>query len=85
MSFAVLIPTAGTGSRLGALTRYINKSLVSIDNRPAICHIIERFPDDAEFVVALGYRGDLVEDFLRMAYPRKAFRFVRISPYEGED
>lgn len=84
MSFAVLIPTAGTGSRLGALTRYINKSLVSIDNRPAICHIIERFPDEAEFVVALGYRGDLVEDFLRMAYPGKAFRFVRVSPYEGE-
>lgn len=60
MTERVCIPTAGTGSRLGSLTRYINKSLVAVDNRPTISHIIERYPDDAEFVIALGHKGHLV-------------------------
>jgi choline kinase len=84
MPYRVLIPAAGTGSRLGELTRYINKSLVSVDNRPAICHIIEQFPEDAEFVIALGHKGDLVRDFLDMAYPERKFCYSFVSPFEGE-
>lgn len=83
MAYRVLIPTAGTGSRLGELTRYINKSLVGLDNRPVICHIIEQFPDDAEFVIALGHKGDLVRDFLQMAYPDRTFFFCPVDPWEG--
>jgi len=83
MSFRVLIPTAGTGSRLGDATHYLNKSLVSIANRPTISHIIELFPDDVEFVVALGHKGQLVKDFLKMAYPNRKFFFADVYPFEG--
>jgi hypothetical protein len=83
MSYRVLIPTAGTGSRLGNLTRYLNKSLVGIANRPTICHIIDRFPTDTEFVVALGHKGTLVKEFLTLAYPRRRFFFVEVAPFEG--
>lgn len=83
MSYRVLIPTAGTGSRLGEMTRYVNKSLVSIANRPAICHVIEQFPHSAEFVIALGYKGHLVQEFLELAYPKRKFYFVRVNPFEG--
>lgn len=83
MTFRVLIPTAGTGSRLGDLTRYVNKSLVSIANRPVICHIIEQFPEDAEFVIPLGHKGELVKDFLSLAYPEKTFFFAEVFPFEG--
>lgn len=84
MSFRVVIPTAGTGSRLGKLTKYINKSLVTISLRPAICHLIEKFPKDCEFVIALGYKGNLVRDFLELVYPDKTFFFVEVDIYEGE-
>ena len=83
MSFRVCIPCAGTGARLGEMTRFINKSLVSIANRPTLCHLIERFPQDAEFVIALGHKGHLVREFLTLAYPARRFYFVDVMPFEG--
>ncbi|HML73033.1 MAG TPA: phosphotransferase [Anaerohalosphaeraceae bacterium] len=83
MSYRVLIPTAGTGSRLGELTRYLNKSLVTIGNRPVLACLIEQFPKDVEFVVALGCKGNLVREFLSLAYPRRTFLFAVVNPFEG--
>lgn len=83
MTYRVCIPTAGTGSRLGELTRYLNKSLVGIANRPTLSHIVEQFPADAEFVVALGHKGHLVREFVALAYPERKFIFVDVEPFEG--
>jgi choline kinase len=84
MSYRVVIPTAGIGTRLKGLTRYINKSLVGIANRPTISHLIEQFPQDCEFVIALGHKGELVRDFLELAYPDRAFIFANVDPYQGK-
>ena len=84
MAYKVCIPTAGTGSRLEGLTRHINKSLVSINNRPSICYILEKFPSDAKIVIALGYKGDLVREFLELAYPNRKFDYVKVELFEGE-
>ena len=84
MSYRVCIPTAGTGSRLGELTRYLNKSLVGIANRPTICHLIEQFPSDTEFVIALGHKGNLVQEFLGLAYPDRHIDYAHVDPFEGE-
>lgn len=80
----VFIPTAGTGSRLYPLTKYLNKSLISVNNKPVISHIIEQYPDNTQFVIALGYRGDLVKQFLELVYPNKTFYFVTINKFIGE-
>ena len=40
----VFIPTAGIGSRLKEKTYNLNKSLLNINNKPIISHIIESFP-----------------------------------------
>ena len=84
MSYKVLIPTAGTGSRLGGATKYLNKSLISLGNRPALSRIIDLFPKDTEFVIATGYKGELVKEFLSLAYPGRKFQYVDILLYEGE-
>jgi len=83
MSYRVVIPTAGTGSRLGRLTKHLNKSLVSIAHRPTLSHLIEQFPEDCEFVIALGHKGELVREFLELAYPHRTFFFAEVDPYEG--
>ena len=62
MRYRVFIPTAGTGSRLGKMTKYLNKSLLCIANRPVLSHLIEKFPRDCEFIIALGFKGKLVKD-----------------------
>ena len=84
MGYKVLIPTAGTGSRLGGMTKYINKSLIGIGNRPAISHIIESFPKDTEFVIPTGYKGELVKEFISLAYPDRKVQFADVLLYEGE-
>jgi hypothetical protein len=83
MSYRVLLPTAGTGSRLEELTRFLNKSLISIANRPALSHLIDQFPADVEFVIALGHKGGLVREFLSLAYPERTFFFAEVNPFEG--
>ena len=59
----IIIPTSGTGSRLNNLTKYINKSLIKLGNKFAICYIIESYPIETEFIITLGYKGTLVKDF----------------------
>ncbi|HLB42247.1 MAG TPA: phosphotransferase [Gammaproteobacteria bacterium] len=83
MTYRVCIPTAGTGSRLGKLTQYINKSLISIAHRPLLSHVIEQFPEEVDFVIALGHKGHLVREFLELAYPHRRFFFAEVSPFEG--
>ena len=68
MKYRVLLPTAGLGTRLGNLSKNVNKALVAVDNKPVISHVIEKFPKDVEIVVALGYKGNLVRDYLQMAH-----------------
>jgi len=79
----VLITTSGTGSRLGDLTNYTNKSLVPIGDKYCISHIIDLYPNNTEFVITLGYFGNLVKDFLELAYPDKSFKFIDVNPYKG--
>lgn len=80
----VLIPTAGTGSRLGGKTKYLNKSLISLSNKPVLSRLIEKFPADTEFIIATGYKGELVKEYLSLAHPDTLIRFVDILLYEGE-
>jgi NDP-sugar pyrophosphorylase family protein len=79
----VLITTSGTGSRLGHATRYVNKSLVKVGDKYAICHILDLYDSDTEFVITVGYLGQQVVDFLMMAYPEKRFTFVWVDKYQG--
>lgn len=79
----VLIPCAGTGSRLGELTTYYNKALLQFGKRAVISNIIESYPEDASFLVALGFGGAHVRQYLELAYPERFIEFVEIFPYEG--
>ena len=84
MTYRVVIPNAGIGSRLEDLTKNLNKSLVSVANRPILSHLIDKFPKKCDFVIPLGYKGKLVRSFIELAYPDRIFHFVNVSPYEGK-
>lgn len=77
MTHKVFIPCAGVGSRLKEHTgNHINKALVSVNHKPVISHIVEKFPVETNFVIALGHKGQDVKDFLSLAYPERHFTFV---------
>ncbi len=82
--FKVLITTSGVGARLGEITKFTNKSLVRIGNKPVISYIIEKYPVETKFVITLGYYGGQVRDYLELAYPDRSFEFITIDKYEGE-
>ena len=82
--YRVLIPSAGLGSRVKGVSKNLNKALLTIGDKPVISHIIEKFSEDIEFVIPLGYKGDTIKQFLTLAYPTRTFIFENVDPYEGK-
>ena len=81
--YKVLIPSAGLGTRLGDFSKNLNKALVSLDNKPVISHVIEKFPKHVEIVIALGHKGELLRDYLEMAHSDRQITCVNIENYCG--
>lgn len=84
MKKTVLITTSGIGERLGVLTKYTNKSLVNVGDKYALCYIIENYEIETNFIITVGYCGNLVKDFLLLSYPLHSFTFVEIDNYVGD-
>lgn len=61
----VVILAGGYGSRLGHVTELIPKPMVEIGGRPIIWHIMKIYASFGfnEFVVALGYKGNVIKDY----------------------
>ena len=76
MPLRVVIPTAGLGQRLQDLTKNLNKSLVTIANKPVISHIMNSFPEKTEFVIPIGYQGNKVKSF-KTCLSKKIFFFCK--------
>jgi len=83
MSSKICILAAGRGTRLGKTAKLLSKALHPVKGRAAITWIIEKFPSDAQFVIAIGYLGDQVVDYLSLAHPEGNFQYVRIEDFDG--
>ncbi len=70
----VVILAGGYGTRLAELTQEIPKPLVEIGGRPILWHIMNIYAAQGfkDFVVALGYKGDLIKDYFLNYYARSA-------------
>ena len=84
MSYKVFIPSAGLGTRLGEFSKSLNKALVSLDNKPVISHVIEKFPKHVEIIVAVGHKGHMVKNYLQMAHSDRQIKCIDIENYSGE-
>lgn len=60
----VFIPCAGLGTRAKVSTETLPKPLISISGKPLIARVIEQYPSDTEFVIALGYQREIIKQFL---------------------
>ena len=83
MNKTIVIPAAGTGSRLGEYTQNYNKAMCTLGPKPVISYIIEKFDDNDEIILLLGYKGDLLKQVINMCYPNKNIKFVNVDIFEG--
>ena len=74
---AILI-AAGRGKRLGAHTEEIPKCMVDVAGRPILGWVWQAFVAAGidELVVIRGYRGDVLEQFVRSLVPHERVVFV---------
>jgi choline kinase len=83
MKRTVVIPAAGLGARLGDFTKNYSKAMCTLGKMPIISHIIEKFTNEDEIIVLLGYKGDLLEQCVTSCHPDKNIKFVTVDKYEG--
>ena len=84
MKYKVVIPSAGIGRRLGLHTKHINKGIVSIGDKPAICRVIDKFDDNLEIIILVGYKSEILIEVVKQFYPSRKIKFVDVDKYEGE-
>jgi NDP-sugar pyrophosphorylase family protein len=83
MKYKLFIPCAGTGSRLKYLTKNKNKALIKVGGKEVIRHIIDKFKENIPIIIAIGYQGKQVKNFLKKIYPKRDITFIEVDNYEG--
>lgn len=80
----VCIIAAGTGSRLGEISKKCHKTLLPYKEKAIISHIIEKFSLNTEIVIAVGYLKEQIIDYIRLFYSDRNINFVDVDVYEGK-
>ena len=78
-----ILAAGGSGPDMGALAEYVNRGVLPVNNKATISYIVEKFPKNVEFVVAVGYKKETIIDYLKLAHPERKFTFVTIKKFSG--
>jgi len=84
MKFKVCILAAGVGTRMSPLTDKINKSLLPVDFKAVLSHIIEKFDLEIEIVIAVGHLKETILEYLECAHKDRNLTIVEVDQYVGE-
>ena len=77
----VVILAGGYGTRLSELTKYIPKPMVEIGGYPILWHIMQIYAAHGfnDFVIALGYKGNLIKEFFIDYYTNHSDLIVNLK------
>jgi glucose-1-phosphate thymidylyltransferase len=73
-----IVPAAGIGTRLRPHTHTLPKALLYVAGRPIISHILDevRELDVSSVVLIVGYKGDLIQEYVDNEYPELKIDYV---------
>ena len=72
-----IILCGGKGTRLGTLGERVPKTLLPLNGKPCLQHIVENYMGKGyrEFVLCIGHRGEMVVDFCTQQLPGATFEW----------
>jgi len=79
----VCIIAAGTGSRLGEISKNCHKTLIPYNHKAVLTNIIERFKPDIEIVIAVGHLKEQIIEYIDFYHPERNIKFIEVDPYIG--
>ncbi len=81
----VIVPAAGVGTRLRPHTYTLPKALLHVAGKPIISHILDEVRDlePSGVVVIVGYKGDLIREYVAEQYPYLPVEFVAQEERRG--
>ena len=82
-NYKLCILSAGKGTRNRSIEG-LHKSLLPVENRSTISYIIEKFHEEVEIVIALGYKAEQVRSYIETVFPNRNIRFVFVENFEGK-
>ena len=77
----VVILAGGMGTRISEYTKVIPKPMIKICGKPIIHRIIEHYIryGHKEFIVALGYKGNLIKNYFNKKKFLKILKFTLLT------
>jgi glucose-1-phosphate thymidylyltransferase len=80
-----IIPAAGVGTRLRPHTHTLPKALLYVAGKPIIAHILDDVVPlkPSTIVLIVGYKGELIEQWVRKQYPKLPVEFVYQAERRG--
>ena len=84
MKYKVCILAAGIGSRMKPFTDHINKSLLPVNFKAVISHIIEKFDTSIEIVIAVGHLKKEIIEYLDCAHNDRKLTIVEVDKFTGK-
>jgi len=80
MEYKVCILAAGENKKVSYAEDF-HVALLPIGTKSTLSKIIEKFPKEVEIVIAIGYNGNLIKDFIKIAYQDRKITLVEIPHY----
>ncbi|MBR9701881.1 hypothetical protein GOV13_03085 [Candidatus Pacearchaeota archaeon] len=82
MDYKLCILAAGKNERVSYAEDF-PIAILPIGTSSALSRIINKFPRELEIIIAVGYKSELVKDFIRIAYPDRKIKIVEISFWDA--
>ncbi len=85
----IIIPMAGTGKRMGLLTRHAPKALVPLAHQRLLDHVLDVFQEldkayALEYIFIVGYLGEQIKQHMHAAHPNKKVRYYMQEQLLGQ-
>ena len=81
---SAVILAGGLGSRMGMITEEVPKSMLEVEGKPVISHILDGLHlafGSTRVVIATGYKSEVIRDFYKYQYGSSSIEYVHSSEH----